>query len=145
MIAVDTNVLLRRILSDDDEQAAKARKLFNGDKPVLITDIVLAETVWTLKGKRYAATREDIAALVMSLLEEPNIVFENQQAIWSALNDFLAALPINTANGTKTADFSDALIVNKAKHIARELNQTYESTFTFHRAAREISGTVTPQ
>jgi len=145
VIAVDTNVLLRRILSDDDEQAAKARKLFSSDKTVLITDVVLAETVWTLKGKRYGASKEDVAALVMSLLEEPNIVFENQRAIWSALNDFMAASPINTANGIKTADFADALIVNKAKVVARELNQTYEGTFTFDRAAREIGGTATPQ
>lgn len=144
MISVDTNVLLRRILNDDEEQAAKARKLFEGAKPVLITDIVLAETIWTLTGKRYGATRGDIQALVMSLLEETNTVFENQQAIWSALNDFVAAQPIKTANGIKTADLADALIVNKAKMVAHDKHQAYEGTYTFDRAALQIGGTKTP-
>lgn len=144
MIAVDTNVLLRRILSDDEEQAAKARKLFEGVRPVLITDVVLAETIWTLTGKRYAATKGDIQAVVMSLLEETNTVFENKQAIWSALNDFVAAPPMKTANGVKTADLADALIVNKAKIVARAKNQAYAGTYTFDRAALQLDGTKTP-
>ncbi len=143
MISVDTNVLLRRILNDDEEQAAKARKLFEGARPVLITDVVLAETIWTLTGKRYGATKEDIQALVMSLLEETNTVFENQQAIWSALNEFIAAQPVKTANGIKTADLADALIVNKAKMVARDKHQAYEGTYTFDRAALQIGGTKT--
>lgn len=144
MIAVDTNVLLRRILGDDAEQTAKARRLFEGKRPVLITDIVLVETIWTLTGKRYGATKGDITALVMSLLEETNTVFENQQAIWSALNDFVATQPIKTTNGIKTADLADALIVNKAKMVARDQYQTYEGTYTFDQAAQQIDGMKTP-
>jgi predicted nucleic-acid-binding protein len=144
LIAVDTNVLLRRLLGDDAEQAAKARKLFEGKRPVLITDIVLAETIWTLTGKRYSATKSDIQVLVMSLLEDANTVFENQQAIWSALNDFVAAQPIKTVNGVKSADLADALIVNKAKVIAHDLQQSYEGTYTFDQAAQQIDGTKTP-
>ena len=52
MIAVDTNILLRHLLGDDPIQAAKADKLINGKETVLITDVVLAETIWTLKGKK---------------------------------------------------------------------------------------------
>lgn len=144
MIAVDTNVLLRRILNDDEQQSAKAKKFFEGGRVVLIADVVLAETIWTLKGKRYGATKEDIQALVMSLLEETHTVFENQQAIWSALNDFVAAKDIKTANGVKTADFADALIVNKAKMIARDNHQTYDGTYTFDLAALQIDGTKLP-
>src|SRR5438552_11656093 len=55
MIAVDTNVLLRRLLDDDATQAEKARRLFETNESVLVTDVVLAETVWTLTGKRYGA------------------------------------------------------------------------------------------
>lgn len=144
VISIDTNVLLRRVLHGDEDQAAKARNLFEGARPILITDIVLAETVWTLTGKRYGATKHDIQALVMSLLEEPNTVFENRQAIWSALNDFIAAQPIKTANGIKTADLADALIVNKAKMVARDQDQAYEGAYTFDQAALQIVGTKTP-
>lgn len=58
MIAVDTNVLLRRLLDDDVVQTERARRLVEGAREVLITDVVLAETIWTLKGKRYKARRE---------------------------------------------------------------------------------------
>ena len=144
MISVDTNVLLRRILNDDEEQAEKARKLFEGGMPVLITDVVLAEAIWTLKGKRYRAQKADIEEVVMSLLEELNVVFESQQAVWSALNDFVAAQPIKTSDGIRTADLVDALIVNKSKIVAHDKNQIYEGTYTFDQAALEINGTKTP-
>lgn len=144
MIAVDTNVLLRRILNDDEEQAMKAGKLFEGTRPVLITDIVLVETIWTLTGKRYGATRADIESLVMSLLEEANTVFESKQAIWSALNDFIAASSVKTANGVRTADLADALIVNKAEQVAYDNHQSYGGTYTFDQAAQQIDGTKSP-
>jgi predicted nucleic-acid-binding protein len=144
IIAVDTNVLLRRVLNDDDEQSDRARKLFEGARPVLITDVVLAETIWTLTGKRYRATREDIRALAMSLLEEPNIEFENKQVIWSALNDFVAAKPVKTASGVKLADLADALIVSKARMIAHDRHAEYAGTYTFDRAALQIGGTKSP-
>jgi predicted nucleic-acid-binding protein len=51
-----------------------------------------------------------IVAVVPSLLEEPAIIFENTQAVWSALNDYSKANP---------ADFTDALIINKAKETAK--------------------------
>ena len=144
MIATDTNVLLRWVLHDDEEQAARATKLFESAESVLITDVVLVETVWTLRGKRYKATKEDIRALVISLLEEPNMVFENKQVIWSALNDFVAAIPVKTASGAKTADLADALIVNKTKMVARDRHLAYQGTYTFDRAALQIDGTRTP-
>ena len=53
MIAVDTNILLRYLLGDDEQQAEKPSSLINGDDLVLITDVVLAEVVWTLAGRKY--------------------------------------------------------------------------------------------
>ena len=53
MIAVDTNVLLRYLLNDDAAQADMAANLIKGGDTVLITDVVLVETLWTLSGKKY--------------------------------------------------------------------------------------------
>ena len=53
MIAIDTNVLLRYLLADDAVQHNKAALKIKSSQPVLITDIVLVETVWTLTGQRY--------------------------------------------------------------------------------------------
>lgn len=144
MIAIDTNVLLRRILGDNEEKAGNARRLFDGTRPVLITDVVLAETVWTLTGKRYRAGREDIRALITSLLEEANATFENKQVVWSALNDYMAARTVKTVSGARTVDLADALIVNKARAVAHESSQPYEGTYTFDQAALQIDGTKTP-
>jgi predicted nucleic-acid-binding protein len=140
VIAVDTNVLLRRLLNDDAAQAEKARKLFEAAKEVLITDVVLAETVWTLSGKRYRASKEDIVATVTGLLEERNIVFESRQAVWSALNDYADAKPITTAVGPRTVDFADALLISKAKATALRRGERYLGTYTFDQAALSLSG-----
>lgn len=144
MIAVDTNVLLRRLLNDDVAQAEKARRLFETNESVLITDVVLAETVWTLTGKRYGAGKKEIEAVVMGLLEERNVIFESRQAIWSALNDYLDALPVKAASGTRTADLADAMVVNKAKITARYRSEQYRGTYTYDQAALALDGTKAP-
>ncbi len=144
MIAVDTNVLLRRLLNDDVAQAEKARRLFESKESVLVTDVVLAESIWTLTGKRYGAGREEIAAVVMGLLEERNVVFESRQAVWSALNDYLNAVPVRTASGMRIADLADALIVNKAKITAQHRDEQYQGTYTYDQAALTLDGTKAP-
>jgi len=141
MIAVDTNVLLRRALNDDVAQAAKARKLFDSAEQILVTDIVLVEAIWTLKGKRYKASKDDIVALVTKLLEEPNVVFESEQAIWSALNEFIDAPVVKCPDGMRQADFSDALIVAKAMDAMEKWAEPYEATYTFDVAAQSLPGT----
>lgn len=141
MIAVDTNVLLRRLLQDDREQTAKADRLFETAGAILVTDVVLAELVWTLAGKRYGAVREQVVEAITSLLEEPNIHFEDRAAVWSALCAYADAPAVKTANGTRTADFADALIVHKAMAAARALGVTYEGTYTFDRPAQQLAGT----
>ena len=144
MIAVDTNVLLRRLLDDDAMQSEKARRLFEAQESVLITDVVLAEAIWTLTGKRYRAGKEDLAAVVMGLLEERNVVFESRDAVWSALNDYLEALPVKTTSGIRTADLTDALIASKARITAQQRDEPYRGTFTFDQGALALAGTKAP-
>lgn len=140
MIAIDTNVLLRRILRDDALQAQKVDKLFEKHKAILITDVALVETIWTLRGKKYGASKETIQQVIMSLLEEANVTFENQQAVWSALNDYISAKEVKTPSGIKDVDFSDALIINKAKIVMAQWGESYEATYTFDKAAQSASG-----
>lgn len=97
MIAIDTNVLLRYLLWDQKTQAAKADKLINGSTPVLITDVVLVETLWTLKGEKYELDKAEMIDVLNSLFQEPNIRFENAQTVWRALNDYRQAKPSGSA------------------------------------------------
>jgi predicted nucleic-acid-binding protein len=136
MIVIDTNVLLRRLLQDDSEQSKRANRLFEQKDRILITDIVLAETIWTLKGKRYDIDKTGIVAVVISLLEEPGIIFESTQAVWSALNDYFES---------KLADFTDALIVNKAKETAKHHSEIMEAVYTFDHGALALPGAKSPK
>ena len=144
MIAIDTNVLLRYLLWDDKKQAAKADKLINGSTPVLITDVVLAETLWTLKGKKYKLDKPAIVDVLNSLFKESSICFEDGQTVWRALNDYRQAKPVGAGNKKKEVDFSDALIVNKAKYCALDKGEALSGVYTFDVAAQKIPGTVTP-
>lgn len=144
MIAIDTNVLLRHLLDDDKAQSKKAHALIRDNESVLITDVVLAETVWTLKGKKYKASRDDIVIVINSLFSEPSIVFENPQAVWAALNDYRKAKPVKVSGKNVVADFPDALIINKARYVASQSGDSLDAVYTFDRAALEIKGTKAP-
>lgn len=140
MIAVDTNVLLRYLLGDDKLQAAKAEKLLNGKEPVLITDVALVETIWTLKGRKYQLKKPELVAVIQALFKEPNIRFEDGQTVWMALNDYRKAKPA----GSKGVDFSDALIVRKARFTASEQKVDFGAVYTFDVAAQQLPCTKAP-
>ena len=80
MISIDTNVLLRYLLQDDRDRSPKANRLFRSTKKVLITDMVLVETLWTLKGKKYGLGKQDQLMVLSQLFKEPNVIFEDRQA-----------------------------------------------------------------
>jgi len=144
MIAIDTNVLLRYLLDDDAKQSKKASAIITGSDNVLITDIVLIETVWTLKGRKYKLDKESIIKVINTLFAEPNIIFEDGQTVWRALSDYTNAKSIKVGNKRKEADFPDALIVNKAQYVANKLNDELDGVYTFDVASQEIPGTREP-
>ena len=129
MIAIDTNVLLRRLLADDAAQCLKVERALKPHAEILITDAVLAETLWTLSGKRYAASRDDIANTVMSLLEDPVMRLESNAAVWRALNDFLEF---------EKTDFQDALIARKSEFLG------FERVLSFDKAAQLLPNVIPP-
>lgn len=144
MIAVDTNVLLRYLIQDDQVQAEKSQKLINGSQKVLITDVVITETIWVLTGKRYQLPKDKIVDVIHALFAEQNIQFEDPQAVWCALKDYVNAPPIKVKGKTKQADFPDALIINKAKRYGQINNMKVHPIYTFDKAAQEIEGTEEP-
>lgn len=136
MIAIDTNVLLRYLLEDDPVQSAKAAKLIGGSRTVLVTDVVLVETIWTLRGRKYQLDKSELIKVIKALFQEPNIRFEDGQATWTALDQY---------RKSSGADFADALIVNKAKLIASKLGESFEGVYTFDKAAQKLPGAKEPK
>ncbi len=140
MIAIDTNVLLRYLLQDDAKQSPKANALINGEEDVLVTNVVLSETLWTLCGKKYNATQSEVVTTVQALFEEPGIVFEDAKTVWRSLRDYGKA----NEKQSRKVDFPDALILNSAKHCAIQHSVELTGFYTFDQAAQRLPGALAP-
>lgn len=101
MIGWDTNVLLRLFTADNPEQTAATVKLLStcGPGSIRLTNIVVAELVWTLV-RHYKRERDEILNILEKLLQREELVFENRSAVMIARRWF--------ENGK--ADFGDYLI-----------------------------------
>lgn len=100
MKALDTNILLRFVMRDDENQFAKASGFLesrNPDDPAFISLVVLVEFAWTLR-QRYGRSRSDIRAVVTTLLEARELAFEDESEVSAII-----------ANATR-GDLADHLI-----------------------------------
>ena len=142
MIAVDTSVLLRYLLHDDEAQAARADAVFDAAETVLITDVVLVETVWTLSGRKYRLAKPELVAVLERLFSEPNIRFEDDQVVWRALQAYRGAASAEDARLVKGAGFADALVVYKALQAAAGAGDALNAVYTFDAAMQELAHTA---
>jgi predicted nucleic-acid-binding protein len=88
MLGLDTNVLVRFLVRDDEEQFERAEKLIRraaiaGD-PVYISLLVLLETEWVLRS-RYKLGKPEILGTFSELLNSMDVAFEDEPSIEEAL------------------------------------------------------------
>ena len=140
MIAIDPNVLLRYLLADDAAQYAKAKNLIKDQHPVLITDVVLAEAVWTLTGRRYNLDKAAVCAVVHGLIGDGAFIFESSQVIWSSLCDYEETKPVRG----KELDFVDSLIANKSRFFAENNGASLFYFYGFGKAVAQLKSTRKP-
>ena len=136
MIAIDTNVVLRYLLVDDEIQAKKATKLIDSNESVYVSNVVLAETIWTLKGKKYKLTPAQIDQTITALFEQTNIVIQNDDLVWRALIDYRL---LAVQKGLKV-DFPDILIFHTGKDAAEQYGEPFGGFYSFD--ANVIKGFV---
>lgn len=88
MIAVDTNVILRYLVQDDDEQAAIANHVLEDvltpEQPGFVTIVAVLELDWVLRSK-YLFSTEIVNTTIRRLMGSANLVFEQARALESAL------------------------------------------------------------
>jgi len=129
MLGVDTNVLVRYLVRDDQLQYEKARRLITRQatrgKPVLISLLVLLETEWVLRS-RYDLAKADIYSAFSALLDAADLSFEDEPSIEGALYVWKES----------AADFADCLIE------ARNRRLDCRGTATFDGKALKLSGFV---
>ena len=126
MIAVDTNVLLRYILNDHEEQFAAASQFFMSrteENPAFVSQIVLCELAWSL-GRRYGFSCSDVLSVISKLIETAEIQVEDEGSISSLISDTSPAV-----------DFADIIIAYRAKMSGCEATVTFDQ-----KAAARISG-----
>ena len=124
MIGLDTNVLVRYIVRDDQRQAEAATRLIElrctPDDPGLINRIVLCELVWVLS-RGYGYDRQLVARVVRRILSVQEFRVDGAESAWRAISLFEQG----------KADFADYLI-GLSNH-----DEKAEVTFTFDRTAGE--------
>ncbi|MFZ1383074.1 MAG: type II toxin-antitoxin system VapC family toxin [Scrofimicrobium sp.] len=125
LIGIDTNVLLRFLLVDDEVQAHLATDFFASltpQQPGFITHITLVETYWVLTRRQRASKRECLSVF-RKLTESNSLEFEDGEAVIRAL--YLAE---------DGADFPDALIASSMDFF------DVSRTVTFDRKASKTLG-----
>lgn len=127
MLGIDTNVLVRHIVQDDEQQAVLARQLIeeriSADDPAFVPLLVLCELVWVL-GTAYRYSRGQIALVLRQVLVTDCFAVERHELAWAAFHDYDAG----------NADYADYLIAR----INRESGA--DPTFTFDRRAAQGHG-----
>ncbi len=88
---IDTNVILRYLIGDDPEKAARATVLMerveDGLQNIEIPSIVVAETTWTLE-KFYNVPREEIANKLLTIFSFNGVKGSEKKAIIKALHSY---------------------------------------------------------
>ncbi len=119
MIALDTNVLVRFLVEDDENQSRLATRLIRGaierEEQLFISDIVMCETVWVLSSA-YSFSRVEILEALAALLRARAVVF--------ALTDRLARALEAYAAGK--GDFADYLIREHARAAGADTVATFD-------------------
>ena len=127
MIALDTNVLVRFLVRDDEAQARRARTLVEtcraAGKACLVSHPVLCELEWVLESV-YRASRSDVVAAVRMLLTTPPFVTEDAELLERALRIYAKS----------KGDLSDYLLSEIAA------SRGARTTYTFDRDLRNVEG-----
>ena len=110
MIGLDTNVLVRYLTKDDESQWQQAVEAIDHAKSCFISNIVLCEMVWVLRGKPYKYPQSEILKIIELLLQSSKLEFADRTIIYQALR----------LNQSGKADFADYLIgaVNHFYHCS---------------------------
>jgi predicted nucleic-acid-binding protein len=120
-IAIDTNVLVRLLVRDDEAQFSAASRLVEqaeaAGQPLLIVLGALLETEWVLRS-RYRLDKPTIASTFARLLEVDGIVFEHEPTVEEALYIW---------NQHASADFADCLLNARAAQLGRTRFATFDA------------------
>ena len=126
MITLDTNILVRYLVRDDEKQAVAARTLLESltiDQPGFVCREVIVELVWVLE-RSYQCSRDRIAIVLEQLATTESLVVE-------AGNDVIRAA---SRYRSGVSGFSDLMILSAAERSQAHL------LYTFDQKAAQLEG-----
>jgi predicted nucleic acid-binding protein len=104
---VDTNILVRHLTGDPSEMAARATAYLRAEPELLLTDLIVAETVYVLESF-YEAPRAQVADSLRSLIAFASVVTVDPALLLRALEvyevhriDFAEAYLVASAESTR--------------------------------------------
>lgn len=118
MTGLDTNVLVRYIMQDDDVQAKKATKLIESltsEAPGFVALVVVVELFWVLGGS-YELSRGQVVSAFDALIRSKQLVIEKKDQVVRALRVY----------SSSTADFPDCLIERTANAAGCKRVMTFD-------------------
>ena len=125
MMALDTNILIRFLVRDDELQADIVYRLFKKAEKekstFFVPLLVVLETIWVLESV-YKISRSDVIDSINNLVLMPILDFEAQSAIMSF---------ISNARNNNT-DLPDLLIAYSSKSSGCEYLLTFDKRATDH-------------
>jgi len=120
VLGIDTNVVVRLLVSDDAEQTRRARKLIeeslDREESVLVSLLVLIESEWVLRSK-YEFEREAILGMFRALLGARELSFEDEPAVEEALFHWKDSV----------CGFTDCLIIAHNRQLGCRATATFDA------------------
>ncbi len=126
MIGLDTNILVRYFMQDDEAQLKKVNRLMASletSMPGYISLVVMMELHWVLKNI-YRFDKDSLVTITEAILQAQEFKVESSDVAWAAHKQFL----------TSSSDFADCVISRIAAQAGCEL------TYTFDKGAAKHAG-----
>ena len=121
MLAVDTNVVVRYLVKDDEAQSARAVEIVESG-PVFVSVTVILECEWVLRSF-YGFSRSQVADTLAAFCGAPNVEVGQAWAVRQALGfakhgvDFADALHLAQAEPYKAFVTFDRKVQRKARGL----------------------------
>jgi predicted nucleic-acid-binding protein len=120
MLGLDTNVLVRFLVRDQEAQFERARRLIKREvgaqEKVLVSLMVLLETEWVLRS-RYGLPKVQIIDAISGLLDATELEVEDEPAVEEALYLWKDS----------AAEFADCLIGTHHRRLGCRATATFDA------------------
>ncbi len=115
-IAIDTNVMVRFLAKDDERQAQLARSAIGAADSVVISTMVLCETVWVLS-RAFKLPRRRIAEVLREFITSDRVEVNRLEA------------EVGLLYLSRGGDFADAIVLLHAEQSRADRLLTFDRDF----------------